>query len=95
MPYISASIIFQLLVQVIPSLKKISEEGEAGRKKINQYTRYATVLLCFFQGPMMIKALSVSGVHVFPRIVRLRDVPAGRTPADRRLAAAHVDRRAD
>ena len=66
MPYISASIIFQLLVQVIPSLKKISEEGEAGRKKINQYTRYATVFLCFFQGPMMIKALSVSGVHVFP-----------------------------
>jgi preprotein translocase subunit SecY len=66
MPYISASIIFQLLVQVIPSLKKISEEGEAGRKKINQYTRYATVLLCFFQGPMMIKALSVSGVHIFP-----------------------------
>ena len=65
MPYISASIIFQLLVQVIPSLKKISEEGEAGRKKINQYTRYATVLLCFFQGPMMIKALSVSGVQVF------------------------------
>jgi preprotein translocase subunit SecY len=66
MPYISASIIFQLLVQVIPSLKKISEEGEAGRKKINQYTRYATVLLCFFQGPMMIKALSVSGAHIFP-----------------------------
>jgi preprotein translocase subunit SecY len=66
MPYISASIIFQLLVQVIPSLKKISEEGEAGRKKINQYTRYATVLLCFFQGPMMIKALSVSGAAIFP-----------------------------
>jgi preprotein translocase subunit SecY len=66
MPYISASIIFQLLVQVVPSLKKISEEGEAGRKKINQYTRYATVLLCFFQGPMMIKALSVSGAAIFP-----------------------------
>ena len=56
MPYISASIIFKLLVKVVPWLKKISEEGEAGRKKINQYTRYATVLLCFFQGPMMIKA---------------------------------------
>ncbi len=66
MPYISASIIFQLLVQVVPSLKKVSEEGEAGRKKINQWTRYATVLLCFFQGPMMIKALSVSGVAIFP-----------------------------
>ncbi len=66
MPYISASIIFQLLVQVVPSLKKVSEEGEAGRKKINQWTRYATVLLCFFQGPMMIKALSVSGAAIFP-----------------------------
>ncbi len=54
MPYISASIIFQLLVQVIPALKRISEEGEAGRKKINQYTRYATVALCFFQGSMML-----------------------------------------
>ncbi|MGD1001998.1 MAG: preprotein translocase subunit SecY [Candidatus Brocadiia bacterium] len=66
MPYISASIIFQLLVQVVPTLKKVSEEGEAGRKKINQWTRYATVLLCFFQGPMMIKALSVSGAAIFP-----------------------------
>ena len=68
MPYISASIIFQLLVQVIPSLKKISEEGEAGRKKIHQWTRYATVLLCLFQGAMMVKALSAeSGMgQVFP-----------------------------
>ena len=68
MPYISASIIFQLLVQVIPSLKRISDEGEAGRKKINQYTRYATVVLCFFQGSMMITSLrSMSGgAELFP-----------------------------
>ena len=61
MPYISASIIFQLLVQVVPSLKKIQEEGESGRKKIHQYTRYATVLLCFFQGSMMIRSLRSIG----------------------------------
>ena len=61
MPYISASIIFQLLVQVIPALKRISEEGEAGRRKINQYTRYATVGLCFLQGSMMITMLKGMG----------------------------------
>lgn len=49
MPYISASIIFQLLSSVYPPLEKLSKEGEAGRKKINEYTRYATVLICFIQ----------------------------------------------
>ncbi|GAB4312868.1 MAG: preprotein translocase subunit SecY [Candidatus Sumerlaeia bacterium] len=49
MPYISASIILQLLTVVWPRLEKISKEGEAGRKKINQYTRYGTVLLSAFQ----------------------------------------------
>ena len=49
MPYISASIIFQLLTVVIPQLEKLSKEGEAGRRKINQYTRYATVLLSTIQ----------------------------------------------
>ncbi|MGI9455738.1 MAG: preprotein translocase subunit SecY [Aeoliella sp.] len=49
MPYISASIIFQLLGSVIPSLERLQKEGEAGRKKINEYTRYATVALCLFQ----------------------------------------------
>jgi len=50
MPYISASIIFQLLTTVIKPLEELQKEGEAGRKKINQYTRYATVLLCVIQG---------------------------------------------
>lgn len=50
MPYISASIIFQLLAISIPSLKRLQEEGESGRNKINQWTRYATVVLTFFQG---------------------------------------------
>jgi preprotein translocase subunit SecY len=49
MPYISASIIFQLLASVYPPLEKLQKEGEGGRKKINEYTRYATVFLAFFQ----------------------------------------------
>lgn len=49
MPYISASIIFQLLGTVYPPLEKLQKEGEAGRKKINEYTRYATVVICLGQ----------------------------------------------
>jgi preprotein translocase subunit SecY len=49
MPYISASIIFQLLASVYPPLEKLQKEGESGRKKINEYTRYATVVICFVQ----------------------------------------------
>lgn len=49
MPYISASIILQLLTVVIPHLEKLSKEGEEGRKKITQYTRIGTVLLCMGQ----------------------------------------------
>ena len=49
MPYISASIIIQLLTSVIPSLETLKKEGEAGRKVINQYTRYLTVFLALFQ----------------------------------------------
>ncbi len=50
MPYITSSIILQLMTSVYPALKKIQEEGELGRRKINQYTRYLTVLLCIVQG---------------------------------------------
>ena len=53
MPYISASIIFQLLQSGVPYLEQLKKEGEQGRKKINQYTRYATVLLCIVQGYAM------------------------------------------
>src|SRR4051812_20212931 len=49
MPYISASIIFQLLGTVLPSLEKMQKEGETGRKKIQEWTRYATVPLCIVQ----------------------------------------------
>lgn len=50
MPYISASIILQLLTVVVPHLERLSKEGEQGRKKITQYTRYGTVLLSLIQG---------------------------------------------
>jgi preprotein translocase subunit SecY len=50
MPYISASIILQLLTIAVPHLEKLSKEGEAGRKKIVQYTRYGTVILSIIQG---------------------------------------------
>ncbi|MFN0055246.1 MAG: preprotein translocase subunit SecY [Planctomycetales bacterium] len=61
MPYISASIILQLLGSVYPPLEKLQKEGEAGRKKINEYTRYLTVFLCFFQSLMWVKYLASMG----------------------------------
>ena len=54
MPYISASIIFQLLGSVWKPLEELQKEGETGRKKINEYTRYLTVLLCLFQSWMFL-----------------------------------------
>jgi preprotein translocase subunit SecY len=57
MPYISASIIFQLLAAVYPPLEKLQKEGESGRKKINEYTRYATVFICLFQGFLYVQYL--------------------------------------
>jgi preprotein translocase subunit SecY len=50
MPYITASIVIQLLTSVVPHLEQLKKEGEQGRKQINQYTRYGTVLLATFQG---------------------------------------------
>src|SRR3954464_8501791 len=49
MPYITASIILQLLTVVVPSLEKLQKEGEVGQQKITQYTRYLTVVLAFLQ----------------------------------------------
>src|SRR6202046_5177964 len=49
MPYISASIIIQLMTAAIPSLETLKKEGESGRKKLNQYTRYLTVFIATFQ----------------------------------------------
>ena len=54
MPYISASIIFSLLAKVVPSLEKLSKEGAAGQRKINQYTRLATIPICLLQSMFVI-----------------------------------------
>jgi len=66
MPYISASIIMQLLTAVVPHLEKLAKEGETGRKKINQYTRYGTVVLALFQGYMISLGLQHPG-QIFGR----------------------------
>jgi preprotein translocase subunit SecY len=57
MPYISASIIFQLLTIVIPQLEELKKEGEQGQRRINQFTRYATIALALFQGFLLAIAL--------------------------------------
>lgn len=57
MPYISASIVMQLAAIVVPSMQKLQREGESGRRKIDQWTRYLTVLLLMVQGPMFLMNL--------------------------------------
>ncbi|MEJ2647901.1 MAG: preprotein translocase subunit SecY [Sedimentisphaerales bacterium] len=57
MPYITASIILMLLGEVIPALKKLRQEGQTGHKKIQEYTRYLTVLICMIQAMMFMKLL--------------------------------------
>ena len=65
MPYISASIILQLLQVVIPTLEKLAKEGEAGQKKIKQYTRYGTVIIAAIQGLGIAVGLeSMTGGHL-------------------------------
>jgi preprotein translocase subunit SecY len=67
MPYISASIIFTLLANVVPSLEALRKEGAAGQRKLNQYTRIATVFICLFQGMLLVRGLYGWGV-VAPEI---------------------------
>ena len=66
MPYISASIIMQLMTSMVPSLEKLKKEGEQGRKKINQYTRYGTVILATLQGWGIASGLDSSGLSADP-----------------------------
>jgi preprotein translocase subunit SecY len=64
MPYISASIIFQLLGSVVPSLEAMMKEGESGRKRINEYTRYATVGLCAVQSAFWVQYMMSPQMNV-------------------------------
>ena len=66
MPYISSSIIIQLFTSIIPSLEQLKKEGEAGRRKINQYTRYCTLVLAAFQSLGMAKWLVSNGIALNP-----------------------------
>lgn len=68
MPYISASIIFQLLQSAVPALEALKKEGEQGRKKINQYTRYATVGLAIVQGYALANWLSAENFQGQPLV---------------------------
>ncbi len=81
MPYISSSIIFQLLTVVVPAIEKLSKEGEAGKKKIIQYTRYGTVVLSVVQGIGISIGLESMGVVMNPgwsfRIMTVLTLTAG------------------
>ncbi|MCA9082653.1 MAG: preprotein translocase subunit SecY [Planctomycetaceae bacterium] len=62
MPYITASIVFQLLGTVYPPLEQLQKEGESGRRKLNEYTRYATVFICFLQSFFLIRGLAQGAI---------------------------------
>ncbi|MCB9883105.1 MAG: preprotein translocase subunit SecY [Planctomycetes bacterium] len=71
MPYISASIIFSLLVKVVPSLEALSKEGPAGQRKINQYTRLTTVPICIVQSIFIIQGVLLNSQLQFVSEVTL------------------------
>ncbi|MCA8956676.1 MAG: preprotein translocase subunit SecY, partial [Planctomycetes bacterium] len=68
MPYISASIIFSLLSKVVPSLEKLSKEGASGQRKINQYTRLATIPICLVQSLFVVIGVLGSKVGTTPML---------------------------
>jgi preprotein translocase subunit SecY len=70
-PYITATIITQLMTTVFPQLKRLQEEGEAGRQKINQYNRYLTVILCTFQTFIVARWLQANAVLPVSPIVNV------------------------
>ncbi|MEK7102402.1 MAG: preprotein translocase subunit SecY, partial [Patescibacteria group bacterium] len=71
-PYITASIIFQLLTMIVPRLEEISKEGEAGQRKINQWTRYLTVPLGLLQAYGTITLLRQSSLPIIEDVSALR-----------------------
>ena len=70
MPYISAAIIMQLLTSVVPKLEQLKKEGEAGRRKITQYTRYGTVLLATIQATGVAYALQSQSMGGVPVVIQ-------------------------
>ena len=98
MPYITSSIILQLLQVVVPSLEKLSKEGEVGQARITQYTRYLTVGLAFAQSigyVFLFHSLQTNAGEVgHHEVRRAAHLPDRRLPY-RGLRAADVDRRAD
>ena len=80
MPYISASIILMLLGEVLPALRKLRQEGQAGHKKIQEYTRYLTVPLCIVQAffiMQMMGSLTYAGMEVPARVMGIVGMTAG------------------
>ena len=80
MPYITSSIILMLLGEVIPALKKLRQEGQTGHKKIQEYTRYLTVLICVIQSMMYMKMLggyTYAGMHTQAMIMGIVGMTAG------------------
>lgn len=63
MPYISASIVMQLLGLAVPAVQKMQREGESGRKKLNRLTRYLTIIICLFQGVTYLNMYAKSAVY--------------------------------
>ena len=97
MPYVTSSIVMQLLTVVVPKLDQLNKEGEQGRRKINQYTRYGTIVVAAVQAWFVatyVESLSRGGAEVVadPGLVV---PPAHRAHADHRHRVHHVARRAD
>ena len=90
MPYITASIIFQLLTVIYEPLAKLQKEGEIGRRKITQWTRYVTVLLAIVQSFAIALTLTNTGTGQHGHHVQARLHPAVRHHADHRHGLHHV-----
>ena len=72
MPYISASIIMQLMGAVFPTLARLQQEGEPGRQKISQYTRYLTIFICLVQGGLLLLPYETALAVLFKDLILQR-----------------------
>ena len=89
MPYITASIIMQLLTMVIPKLEALMKEGEAGQKKVNQYTRYFTVILALVEAIGFV--FLFKSYNAFPNGAPAAQLLFDRVDTHRRYRIGHVD----